>query len=291
MRRALAFLTPIGGARPPAPGALAWFGPIGALIGLALGAVWWGAAHLWPPPVAAAVVVAADLAVTGLLHLDGLVDAADGLLPHLSRKQRLAVMRQPDAGAFGVGVAIAVLLLRWAALASLRPAPLLLAALWCLSRAAMAVTAARLPYARADGGLASAFLAGLKPGAGTGSGADCGAGSGAEGGTGTGSDADVGALPGSGAGTGTGVVSNTSHRRHPAVVAWGRFLAMVGAAAALAASWSLPAGPVAVAVAALAFAAVVWLAMRRVGGFTGDVLGAAGLVAESVGLITAVARW
>ena len=115
--------------------------------------------------------------------------------------------------------------------------------------------------------------------------------SGADSGTETGSDADVGARTGSGAGTDTGVVSNASHRRHPAAVAWGRFLVMVAAAAALGASWSLPAGPVAVAVAALAFAAVVWLAMRRVGGFTGDVLGAAGLVAESVGLITAVARW
>jgi cobalamin synthase len=115
--------------------------------------------------------------------------------------------------------------------------------------------------------------------------------SGADSGTGTGSDADVGARTGSGAGTDTGVVSNASHRRHPAAVVWGRFLVMVAAAAALGASWSLPAGPVAVAAAALAFAAVVWLAMRRVGGFTGDVLGAAGLVAESVGLITAVARW
>ena len=40
-----------------------------------------------------------------------------------------------------------------------------------------------------------------------------------------------------------------------------------------------------------AFAAVVALAVRRVGGYTGDVLGAAGVVAETVGLLVAAARW
>ncbi len=243
MRSALSFLTAVGGARTPTPGALAWFGPVGAAMGLLLGGVWWGAGRLWPAAVAAAVVVAADLAATGLLHLDGLVDAADGLLPHLDRDRRLTVMQQPDAGAFGVGVAGGVLLLRWAALASVRPAPLLLAALWCLSRAAMAATAAVVPYARADGGLATAFGAG-----------------GAR-------------LP---------------HARRGALA---RLVATVAAAAGLAALWRVPAGPVAVAVSAGAFAAVVALARRRLGGFTGDILGAAGMVAESAGLLVAAARW
>jgi cobalamin synthase len=38
-------------------------------------------------------------------------------------------------------------------------------------------------------------------------------------------------------------------------------------------------------------AGVVALARRRLGGFTGDVLGAAGLVAETVALLVAAARW
>jgi cobalamin synthase len=33
------------------------------------------------------------------------------------------------------------------------------------------------------------------------------------------------------------------------------------------------------------------LARRRLGGFTGDVLGAAGVVGETVGLIVAAAKW
>src|SRR3954469_8033716 len=98
-RQALSFLTPIGGAATPSPRALPWFPVVGAAIGAALGGVWWLAAGVWPaaaaPPtgaalggvwglaaevgpaaVAAAVVVAADLALTGLLHLDGLADSA-----------------------------------------------------------------------------------------------------------------------------------------------------------------------------------------------------------------------
>src|SRR5438128_11964309 len=140
-RQALSFLTPIGGAAAPSPRALPWFPAVGAAIGAALGGVWWVSNEIWPPLVAAAVVVAADLALTGLLHLDGLADSADGLLPHLPRQRRLEVMTAPDVGAFGVGVSAATLLLRWSALAALRPNPALLAGLWCGSRTLMATVA------------------------------------------------------------------------------------------------------------------------------------------------------
>lgn len=235
MRRALAFLTPLGGAAAPGPTALAWFPVVGAAMGLALGGVWWVAARLWAAPVAAAVVVVADLALTGMLHLDGLIDSADGLLPPFAdRARRLAVMADPAAGAFGVGAAIGLLLLRWAALAALRPSAVLLAALWGGSRLAMAVAVRALPYARAaEGGLATAFLGG-------------------------------------------------GGRRFPPVAGG----ALVVVLAALGGVHALV-GVVALAVAA---AAVVGLAARRIGGFTGDVLGAAGMVGETIGLLAAAAR-
>lgn len=234
LAEAAAFLTSVGRARRPTPRAVPWFPVTGAAVGLLLGLVWWGAGKAWPGLVAAAVVLTADLAVTGLLHIDGLIDAADGLLPHLDRARRLEVMRSPDAGAFGVGVAGAVLILRWSALAAMRPHPLLLGALWCASRTAMAFTMGHVPYAR-GGGIAADFR---------------------------GSD------------------------RHTVLLG----AAGVGALA-IAAVWSVPAGPVAVAAALGAFGLVVLLAHRRIGGFTGDVLGAAGVVAETVGLGVAAARW
>ena len=237
MRQAVAFLTPLGGARPPSPAALRWFPLVGAVMGVVLGLGWWVADRLWPAVAAAALVVAADLALTGLLHLDGLVDSADGLLPPLARERRLEVMAEPNVGAFGVGVAGTTLLLRWAAVSVLSPAPLLLAGLWCGSRTAMVAMSVRLPYARRaspEPGLAQPFLGG---------------------------------------------------RVAPAAV--------LGAGLALAccAAWWPLAGPVALGAGAVAAAAVGLLARRRLGGFTGDVLGATGMVAETVGLVVAAARW
>ena len=232
MRRALSFLTPLGGASTPSPAALAWFPAVGAALGLSLGGVWWLADRLWAAPVAAAVVVAADLALTGMLHFDGLVDSADGLLPPLDAERRLEVMADPATGAFGVGVAVAVLLLRWVSLAALAPSPALLGALWCASRLGMAETARSVPYARRQG-LASAFL---EPG----------------------------------------------RRGFPAVgVLLGAIVVAAGGGDAV----------VGVAVLALSSAGVVALAVRRVGGFTGDVLGGAGMVGETAGLLAAAARW
>lgn len=242
LRQALAFLTPFPGARRPSPRALRWFPAVGAAIGAVLGLLWWATARIWPLPVAAVIVVIADLGLTGMLHLDGLADSADGLLPQLSKERRLQVMREPAVGAFGVGAVVVVLLARWVALSTLRPTAwttLLVAALWCASRTSMAIVVGRISYARPeagpDAGLAAAFLGDRLPW-------------------------------------------------------WAAGIAVVGAVAA-AGVWALPAGPVCVVVGLCAFAAVVWLGVRRVGGFTGDVLGAAGIVGETVGLLVAAARW
>lgn len=234
MRQAFAFLTPLGGAAAPSPGALGWFPAVGAALGLTLGGWWWVVDRAWPPAVAAALVLAADLALTGMLHFDGLLDSADGLLAHLTREQRLAVMSTPGVGAFALAVGGAALLCRWAAIASLRPAPLLLAGLWCASRTLMAVVLRTVPYARPGDGLATAFAG------------------------------------------------------RAGTVALG---IGAGASLALAAGWRTAAGPVAVVAGVGAGLTVVLLARRQLGGFTGDVLGAAGVVAETVGLIVAAAKW
>lgn len=234
MRRALAFLTPLGGAAAPDARTMTWFPVVGALLGLAVGGAWWGADRVWPPAVAAALTVAVDLALTGLLHFDGLVDCADGLLPQVSRERRLAIMREPAAGAYGVAVGAAVVLLRFAALVSLQPNVLLLAGAWCGARTVMAVTARAVPYARGDDGLATAFRGrDWRP---------------------------VGLY---------GLV---------AAVSLGAFAGGRTTEAGVAAG---------IAVGALF---VRW-AYGRLGGFTGDVLGAAGILTETVALVVAAAKW
>lgn len=234
MRDAFALLTTFGrrGGRVTAR-ALGWFPAVGAALGALLGAWWWVAERWWPALLAATLVVVADLAATGMLHVDGLCDTADGVLPHArSRDHRLAVMRAPDAGAFGVTVVAAALVLRVAAIAGRAPDVLLLAALWCAARSVVASVPAQVPCARDDG-----MAAGLATGA----------------------------------------------PRWPA-------LAVVPAAAI---AWASAGGVGAAAVAACAAAAlaVVVSCARRLGGFTGDVLGAAIVVGETAGLVVAAARW
>jgi adenosylcobinamide kinase/adenosylcobinamide-phosphate guanylyltransferase len=244
-RQAVAFLTPVGGAARPTGSALVWFPVVGALLGLVLGVIWWATDDAFGPFAAAALVVAADHALTGALHFDGLLDSADGLLPHLSPERRLEVMGDPHAGSFAVATGVATLLLRTAALTALGAArPLLLVALWTVARTAMAVTALTGRYARTQG-LASSFLA--RPAA-------------------------------------------DDRRSHEdGLPPWAP-----PAAAGLVLAIGSAAGDdvrsvVAVMAAGAAAAAVAALAQRRIGGFTGDTLGAGGVVAETIGLLTAVA--
>src|SRR5260370_1283366 len=149
MRDALAFLTTFGrrGGQLRSS-AFAWFPLVGAALGALLGGSWWLADRWWPEPVAAAIVVAVDLSATGMLHVDGLADAADGLLPHASRDRRLAIMRAPDVGAFGVATVALALVVRVTALASRPVSILLLVGLWAAARALVASVPATMTYAR-----------------------------------------------------------------------------------------------------------------------------------------------
>jgi adenosylcobinamide-GDP ribazoletransferase len=208
-----------------------WFPVVGLAIGAAVAGVWWLAEQWWPLAVAVAIVVAFELALTGAIHVDGLADSADGLLPHLPRERRLEVMRAPDIGAFALVTVTVVLLLRWAAWTGIDAPHLVVAPIWMLSRTGMAVIPAVLPYARPSG-LASGFLDGAS-----------------------------------------------------------RWLAL----------WMLPAlallvvadgwrGLAAGVVVVVVMAAVAALAHRRIGGFTGDVLGAAAVLGETAALVAMAAQ-
>ncbi len=64
---------------PPLSEAMRGFPVVGAVLGLAAGAIFAGAAALgFPPLVAAAIAIACLVLATGALHEDGLADTADG---------------------------------------------------------------------------------------------------------------------------------------------------------------------------------------------------------------------
>lgn len=139
-----------------------WFPLVGCAIGGAvaiLDAALSTALPVWPVAV---LDVAALAMLSGGLHIDGLADAADGLLGGGDRPRRLAVMREPAIGAFGVATVVLVLLLDVGTLASASPRAIPLWVAAGASRWAMAVGIWALPSARADG-LAAAIRTGIGP--------------------------------------------------------------------------------------------------------------------------------
>lgn len=128
MLEALAFLTviPVGSrAGAPSRTALLAFPLVGLLVGAVWAALGWAGYGLWGTLPAAAVVLLADAALTGGLHLDAVADVADGWASRKPPEEALAVMRDPAIGAVGASLLGATLLVRWSLLAALiaRAAP------------------------------------------------------------------------------------------------------------------------------------------------------------------------
>ena len=123
---------------------IARFAPwVGTVIGGLMAALWLLLSALnWPPVAIAPAALALGLWLTGGLHLDGLMDTADGLAAGSSRC--LEAMDDSRVGASGVQAAFIVLLLQFSALVQLggvAPAALVVSAifarvspLWAMGR-------------------------------------------------------------------------------------------------------------------------------------------------------------
>lgn len=200
---------------------------VGALLGGALAVVAAGLGAVGAPHLLTGVaVVVSGVLLTRALHLDGLADVCDALGSYAARERALAVMKQPEVGAFGVlGIVLAVL----------------------TQVAAITGIAGREPYA---------VLAGLVVATATGRLA-----------------VTVGCLRGIPAARPDGLgalVADTVPWPVPA--AWTVVLAVTAVAATPHRPWQ---GPVAVLAGLGAAALLTRHAVRRFGGVTGDVLGAA----------------
>lgn len=155
--------------RPPRPADLgaadAFFPAVGLAIGCLLAGLDAILAGLVAPPVRDVLLVVVLAAVTGALHLDGLADSFDGLFGGRDAESRLAVMRDPRAGAYGVVALVCVLLLKVAALSALRgeARTLALVVAPCLGRWAIVQATWSFPYARREG-LGRGFKDGVRGG-------------------------------------------------------------------------------------------------------------------------------
>jgi len=139
--------------------------PFFPFVGLGIGAAAGGLDYLLlfilPIPAASVAAVIFLLAVSGGLHMDGLADTADGFFSSRPREKILDIMRDSRTGPMGVMAIVLVLVLKITLLISLPVS----ARWWVLllmplaGRCGLLNSLAVLPYARAEGGLASIFYA------------------------------------------------------------------------------------------------------------------------------------
>lgn len=127
---------------------------VGLLLAVVLVAALWLCRSL-PPLVAATVGVSLLALLSRGIHLDGLADTADGLGSGRLGVEALAVMRKGDVGPFGVVTLVLALLLQVTSLAALLTSdawalPVVLAVV--TSRLALPMVCSRgVPAARSDG--------------------------------------------------------------------------------------------------------------------------------------------
>jgi adenosylcobinamide-GDP ribazoletransferase len=110
-------------------------------------------------------LVALLATISGALHLDGLIDAAEGLVVGPDGAARLAAMRQTVVGMPGVVAASLLLLASFAALGALDApsrSPALFLAPTC-GRASILAAYGFYPYARPESTLSSFLKAGATP--------------------------------------------------------------------------------------------------------------------------------
>lgn len=146
--------------------AIALFPLVGALLGALLGGIGMLLDRLLPPAPAAALILGMSVAVTGALHLDGLLDTTDGVFGGRTPEQRLAIMRDSRVGALGAITGAVILIGQFACLSELTGVGRLVAlvAAFTVSRWVLVLALGLFPQARADG-LGAAYHAAASRGA------------------------------------------------------------------------------------------------------------------------------
>jgi adenosylcobinamide-GDP ribazoletransferase len=131
-----------------------WAFPIvGFIIGIFLSLLSIPVYLFIPAPLAPALILVAWVWITGGLHIDGFIDCCDALFSTKPWKERLEILKDVHSGSFGITGAVLFLIVKYGALASIRPDALLfllpMAAI--AGRSAMLFVIYRFPYARDSG--------------------------------------------------------------------------------------------------------------------------------------------
>ncbi len=133
--------------------AIALFPVVGLGLGGLLGLLGLALDRFLPPGPVAVILIGLESLLTGGLHLDGLMDTADGVLGGWTPSERLEIMRDSRVGAFGVMAGTLALVAEYACLGTLTGLYRLtaLASALAMARWAMVIAVSFFPSARPAG--------------------------------------------------------------------------------------------------------------------------------------------
>jgi adenosylcobinamide-GDP ribazoletransferase len=186
-RAAIRFLTilPVRGGDAPPGQAAAFFPLVGAMLGAAGAGVYLLAEKAFPISIAALATVAFWIAISGVLHEDGLADVADAVRAGRTRERVLSILKDSRIGTYGAVAILLSVLARWQALEYLAtprvvetliaaqavPRAAIVAMAWCsrpagsgLGYALASTLSTPAAMAAIAQGAAAALLCGWRPG-------------------------------------------------------------------------------------------------------------------------------
>lgn len=159
---ALQFLTILPLGKPghfPGQRMVPYFPIAGLIVGLLLALTDAVFQYIFPLEIVSLIDVVFLAVITGALHLDGLVDTADGLFSHRTSADALRIMKDSRVGTMGLLALVFVLSIKWAGIASLNDhRAFYLIIIPAYARGAFTIAIHFLDYIRPEGGTGREFF-------------------------------------------------------------------------------------------------------------------------------------
>ena len=131
---------------------------VGAFIGLLAGLFGWVVFSFLPGLVAGALVLGVLLLLTGLHHMDGLLDFGDGVMAHGSAERKIEIMHDQLTGAGGLTLGMMTLLITTLALAQMNAGIIIQAVVIVEVAAKLSMVVGAWAGKAVHQGMASSFL-------------------------------------------------------------------------------------------------------------------------------------